>query len=89
MSNNATVAFNHADPLSYSGTISGSGQLVKLGSGTLDLVGSGTYSGPTTISAGTLGARRQRRQSADGDGLDHRLQRRVGPGRESRRRWAA
>ena len=28
--------------------------MVKLGSGNLDLVGSGTYSGPTTISAGTL-----------------------------------
>ena len=54
MSNNAAVAFNHADPLSYSGTISGSGQLIKLGTGNLNLVGSGTYSGPTTISAGTL-----------------------------------
>ena len=54
MSNNATVAFNHNDPLSYSGVISGSGQLIKLGTGNLDLVGSGTYSGPTTISAGTL-----------------------------------
>ena len=54
MSNNATVAFNHADPLSYNGAISGSGQFVKLGTGNLDLVGSGTYSGPTTISAGTL-----------------------------------
>ena len=54
MSNNATVAFNHNDPLSYSGAISGSGQLIKLGTGNLDLVGSGTYSGPTTISAGTL-----------------------------------
>ena len=28
--------------------------MIKLGSGNLDLVGSGTYSGPTTISAGTL-----------------------------------
>ena len=54
MSNNATVEFNHNDPLSYSGVISGSGQLIKLGTGNLDLVGSGTYSGPTTISAGTL-----------------------------------
>ena len=33
MSNNATVAFNHADPLSYGGAISGSGQLIKLGTG--------------------------------------------------------
>ena len=54
MSNNATVAFNHADALSYGGTIGGNGQLIKLGTGNLDLVGSGTYSGPTTISAGTL-----------------------------------
>ena len=54
LSNNAVVAFNHADGLSYSGVISGSGQLIKLGTGNLDLVGSGTYSGPTTISAGTL-----------------------------------
>ena len=54
MSNNAAVAFNHADPLSYGGVISGSGQLVKLGTGLLDLSGTSTYSGPTTISAGTL-----------------------------------
>ena len=54
MSNNATVAFNHADPLSYSGTISGSGQLIKLGTGVPRPRRHGTYSGPTTISAGTL-----------------------------------
>ena len=54
MSNNATVVFNHADPLPYSGTISGSGQLVKTGSGLLTLNGASTYSGATTISAGTL-----------------------------------
>ena len=48
------MAFNHNDPLSYSGTISGSGQLIKLGVGVLDLTGTSTYSGPTTISAGTL-----------------------------------
>ena len=54
MSNNATVAFNHNDALSYGGTISGSGQLVKLGTGVLDLTGTSSYSGPTRISAGTL-----------------------------------
>ena len=54
MSNNAAVAFNHADPLSYGGAISGSGQLIKLGTGVLDLSGTSTYSGPTTISAGTV-----------------------------------
>ena len=54
MSNNATLAFNHSDTLSYAGAISGSGQFVKLGTGTLILSGSNTYTGPTTISAGTL-----------------------------------
>ena len=54
LSNGATLAFNHADPLSYGGAISGSGQLVKLGTGVLDLSGTSTYSGPTTISAGTV-----------------------------------
>ena len=56
MSNNATVEFNHADTYynGYSGTISGSGQFVKAGSGSLTLNGSNTYSGATTISAGTL-----------------------------------
>ena len=54
MSNNAAVVFNHNDSLSYGGAISGSGQLVKLGTGLLDLTGTSTYSGPTTISAGTV-----------------------------------
>jgi autotransporter-associated beta strand protein len=38
----------------FSGTISGSGQVEKIGSGTLLLSGSNTYSGITTISSGTL-----------------------------------
>ena len=54
MSNNAVVVFNHNDPLSYGGSISGSGQLIKLGTGVLDLTGTSSYSGPTRISAGTL-----------------------------------
>ena len=58
MSNNATTAFNHADTLLYAGAISGSGQLVKMGSGLLALTNANAnanaYSGPTTISAGTL-----------------------------------
>ena len=40
MSNNATVAFNHADALSYDGTIGGSEQFVKAGSGSLIRAGS-------------------------------------------------
>ena len=56
LSNNATLEFNHADafPGGYSGAISGSGQFVKAGGGSLTLNGTGTYSGATTISAGTL-----------------------------------
>ncbi len=37
-----------------SGAISGSGNLLKTGAGTLNLTGANTYSGGTTISAGTL-----------------------------------
>ncbi|PIA73449.1 hypothetical protein CDR19_08445 [Ectopseudomonas toyotomiensis] len=39
---------------SVSGIISGSGSLIKQGSGILTLNGSNTYSGTTTVSAGTL-----------------------------------
>ena len=38
----------------FSGTISGSGQIEKIGSGTLLLSGSNIYSGITTITSGTL-----------------------------------
>ena len=39
-----------------SGTITGSGGLTKIGAGTLTLSGAGTYSGPTSVYAGTLRA---------------------------------
>ncbi len=38
----------------FSGVISGSGSLTKTGSGSLTLTGSNSYSGGTTVSAGTL-----------------------------------
>jgi autotransporter-associated beta strand protein len=59
--NNATLQFNRSDDLGFSGAISGTGAVTKLGAGTLTLSGAGSYSGATTVSAGTL-------ELADADG---------------------
>ncbi|WP_407530009.1 autotransporter-associated beta strand repeat-containing protein [Methylobacterium oryzisoli] len=55
--NNSTLAFNRADALTFAGIIGGTGNLTKLGAGTLALAGANTYSGGTAITAGTLEAR--------------------------------
>ena len=52
--NNATLAFNRSDALGYGGAITGSGSLVQAGAGTLTLTGGSSYSGSTTVAAGTL-----------------------------------
>ena len=52
--NNAAVGFNNATSGTYSGAISGSGLLAKLGAGDITLTGANTYSGGTQISAGSL-----------------------------------
>jgi autotransporter-associated beta strand protein len=54
--NNATLQFNRSDSLNYAGAISGTGALTKLGAGTTTLSGAfaNTYTGMTTVSAGTL-----------------------------------
>lgn len=54
MLNNAAVNFNQSVDRTYSHNISGSGTLTKAGSSTLTLTGTNSYSGGTTISAGTL-----------------------------------
>ena len=54
MANNAVLAFNRSDALTYSGTISGSGGLVKLGAGTLTLSATSSYTGATAVDGGTL-----------------------------------
>jgi autotransporter-associated beta strand protein len=52
--NNASLAFNRPNAVSYGFNISGSGSVTKLGAGPLTLGGSNTYSGSTIVSAGTL-----------------------------------
>ena len=54
MIDNATLAFNRADDITFANSISGSGGLSKLGGNTLVLSNVSTYNGPTTVSAGTL-----------------------------------
>ncbi|MEQ8326901.1 MAG: autotransporter-associated beta strand repeat-containing protein [Parvibaculum sp.] len=52
--NNATLAFTQAFDGTFGGVISGTGSLVKSGSGVLTLTGTNSWSGGTTISHGTL-----------------------------------
>ena len=54
VSNSGTLAFDNADSVTYSGSISGAGSLAMSGSGLLILSGSNTYSGGTAIGSGTL-----------------------------------
>jgi len=54
VANAGTLGFNRSDALAYTGTISGAGQLVKLGAGSLTLSAAQTYSGTTTVSGGRL-----------------------------------
>jgi len=54
ITNNATLVFSPSADASYSGTISGSGNLVMAGTNNLTLAGADTFSGNTTINSGTL-----------------------------------
>jgi autotransporter-associated beta strand protein len=54
VTDNASLVFNRSDSVTVSYIISGTGRLTQAGIGTLILTGTNTYSGGTTISAGTL-----------------------------------
>jgi len=54
ITNNANVTFSQSSSGTYSGAMSGTGNLVKSGTGTVTLSGANTYSGGTTVSAGSL-----------------------------------
>ena len=54
ITNNGSLVFNHADALTIAASISGSGCLSKTSDVTPILTGSNTYSGGTTVIAGTL-----------------------------------
>ncbi|MFC7398264.1 autotransporter domain-containing protein [Chelatococcus sp. GCM10030263] len=52
--NNDILGFNRSDAVTFGGTISGTGVLLQIGTGTTTLTGTNTYSGGTLISQGTL-----------------------------------
>lgn len=54
ITNSGLVRFDQPDTGTYSGVISGAGGLEKTGIGVVTLTSSLAYSGPTTVSAGTL-----------------------------------
>lgn len=54
VNNSGTLIFNRVEDLTYAGAISGSGTLEKQGAGKLLLTGTHSYTGMTTVSAGTL-----------------------------------
>ncbi len=54
VTNNATLAFNRSDAITFAGTISGSGTVQQIGSGTTILTGDNSYTGGTSIGNGTL-----------------------------------
>ncbi|WP_338286659.1 autotransporter-associated beta strand repeat-containing protein [Luteolibacter sp. LG18] len=52
--NNGTVSFNRTNALIRNNAISGTGSVTQNGTGTLTLAGNSSYTGGTTVAAGTL-----------------------------------
>ena len=51
---NGVLTFDRSDAVTFAGVISGVGSVIQLGTGTTILTGDNSYTGGTTISAGTL-----------------------------------
>ncbi|RBE93391.1 hypothetical protein BRL73_03515, partial [Xanthomonas oryzae pv. oryzae] len=51
---NATLIFDQASDDTFAGTVSGTGSVIKQGTGALTLVAPNTYSGGTTVASGSL-----------------------------------
>ena len=54
VANNGVMAFDRSDSVTYGATISGTGSVSQVGSGTLILNGVNTYTGSTTVKTGML-----------------------------------
>ena len=54
VTDNGALIFANPSAMTFAGAIGGNGQLAKTGSGAFILTAAETYSGPTTVSAGTL-----------------------------------
>jgi fibronectin-binding autotransporter adhesin len=54
VNNSGTLVFNRVEDLTYGGAINGTGTVTKQAAGRLVLTGTHTYTGNTTVSAGTL-----------------------------------
>ena len=54
VTNNTSLIFNSSGASTVSGVISGNGSLSQIGTGTVTLSGTNSYTGATTMSAGTL-----------------------------------
>ena len=54
ITDNANLAFNRSDDITFNNVISGTGTVTKLGINTLTIATDQTYTGATTITAGTL-----------------------------------
>ncbi|HKS37158.1 MAG TPA: autotransporter-associated beta strand repeat-containing protein, partial [Verrucomicrobiae bacterium] len=54
VNNSGTLVFNRVEDLTYGGAINGTGKMEKQGAGRLALTGTHSYTGGTTVSAGTL-----------------------------------